>query len=95
MTDLPGYWMHETSGVLRPAVEAYLDGGPLSADQIAALRAYLRQWVMSPLWDENPHATEGHRQWLAMQRRLVDCLTSRSTIEVWIAGAVEMGMDPL
>jgi hypothetical protein len=39
----PGYWMYETSGVLRPAVEAYLAGGPLSEAHIAALCAYLRQ----------------------------------------------------
>ena len=92
---MPGYWMHETSGVLRPAVEAYLAGGKMTPEQIAAMRAYLRQWIMSPVWDENPHASEGHQQWLAMQRRLIDCLTSRPTIEAWIAGAVQMGMDPL
>ena len=37
----PGYWKHETSGVLRPAVEAYLGGGPMTGSQIAAMRAYL------------------------------------------------------
>jgi hypothetical protein len=30
-----------------------------------------------------------------MMRRLIDMLTSRATIEAWIAGVVEMGMDPL
>ena len=38
------YWMYETSGVLRPAIEAYFSG--LMTDQhIAAMRAYLRQWI--------------------------------------------------
>ena len=42
----PGYWMHETSGVLRPAVEAYLSGMPtMSFEHVAAMRAYVRQWV--------------------------------------------------
>lgn len=91
----PHYWLHETSGVLKPVVEAYLNNKTLSEQDIAILRQYLRQWIMWPGWDENPHASEGHRQWLAMQRRLIDCLTSRATIEVWLAGAVEMGMDPL
>jgi len=93
--DPPGYWMHETSGVLRPAVEAYLAGGAMTSEQIAAMRAYLRQWINSPCWDKNPHATQGDRQQLAMMRRLVDVLTSRATIEAWIAGLTEMGMDPL
>jgi hypothetical protein len=27
----PGYWMNETSGVLRPAIEAYLNHDELTA----------------------------------------------------------------
>ena len=45
----PGYWQDETSGVLRPAVIAYLDGGDMTPEQIAAMRAYLRQW-MAGFW---------------------------------------------
>ena len=45
MTEAPGYWMNETSGVLRPAVEAYLFHEDLSHEHIATLRAYFRQWV--------------------------------------------------
>lgn len=41
----PGYWMNETSGVLRPAVEAYLNGTEMTPGQIVAMRGYLRQWV--------------------------------------------------
>ena len=95
MTDAPGYWMHETSGVLRPAVDAYLAGGAMSPEQIAAMRAHLRQWIDSPVWDQNPHATEGDRQWLAMMRRLVASLNSRPTINAWLASAIDQGMDPL
>jgi hypothetical protein len=95
MTDLPGYWMHETSGVLRSAVEAYLTGNIMTPDQVAAMRAYLRQWIGSPRWDENPHATESDREKLETLRRFIDTLTSRQTIEVWLFSAIEMGMDPL
>ena len=95
MSEIPGYWKFETSGVLRPAIEAFLVGAPMTDEQIAAMRAYLRQWINSPIWDKNPHATEDYRQWLAMQSRLVDSLTSHATIKVWLAGAVDMGIDPL
>jgi len=44
----PFYWMFETTGVLRPAVEAYLNHGEMTEPQIAALRAYLRQWIAGP-----------------------------------------------
>lgn len=91
----PGFWMHETSGVLRPAVEAYLGGGELSAAHVAALHAYCRQWVNSPVWDRNPHAGAEEREALAMLRRLVDSITSRPTLETWLAAAVDFGIDPL
>jgi hypothetical protein len=37
---VPGYWMYETSGVLRPAIENYLNNRPMSPENIAAMRAY-------------------------------------------------------
>ncbi|MCD9821230.1 hypothetical protein [Bradyrhizobium japonicum] len=83
---IPGYWMHETSGVLRPAVMAYLAGGPMTGEQIAALRAYLRQWIASD-W-QGAHDLE----WL---RAEIDALTSRPAIERWIDRASDAGIDPL
>lgn len=91
----PGYWMHETSGVLRPAVEAYLRGDPLRPEHITAMRSYLRQWIMSPLWDQNPHADDDDRWALGELRRHVNDLTTRTVIERWIAWAVDEGYDPL
>jgi len=82
----PGYWMNETSGVLRPAVEAYLKGEPMTREQIAAMRAYLRQWMASPDW-------RGRR--VAFLRRAIDDLTSREAIASWLAIADEEGIDPL
>ena len=71
---MPGYWMHETSGVLRPAVEAYLTGGDLSAAHVAALRAYLRQWMAAP-WRGDDLLDE-----LCTG---IDDLTSRAAIADW------------
>ena len=86
MTAAPGYWMNETSGVLRPAVEAYLRGGPLDDGQIAALRAYFRQWIAGP-WAEGPGIEE--------LRDGIDGLTSRAVISRWLALAMDENIDPL
>jgi hypothetical protein len=92
----PGYWMNETSGVLRSAVEAYLrHDDPLPEAHVAALRAYLRQWVMSPVWDQNPHATETDREILAELRHGVDRLLTREAIDLWLYEADAFGIDPL
>ncbi|HEY1301462.1 MAG TPA: hypothetical protein VGF07_13265 [Stellaceae bacterium] len=93
----PGYWMHETSGVLRPVVEVYLAGKPLSPHQIAILRAYLRQWIMAPIWDCNPYASNEDRVRLAELRAVFHRgrLTSREAIAGWLADALDEGIDPL
>jgi hypothetical protein len=83
----PGYWMNETSGVLRPAIVDYLKGRPLDEAKIAAIRAYLRQWIMHGDWAETP-AVETLRQG-------VDGLTSRQAIGAWLQLALEHGIDPL
>ncbi len=83
----PGYWMHETTGVLRPAVEAYLRDEPMTPEHIAAMRAYLRQWIQAPDW-------QGDEE-LAALRIGIDRLTNREAIDDWIDLAVELGVDPL
>ena len=55
----------------------------------------LRQWIWADVWDRNPHAGPHERERLTFMRRLIDDLTSRPTIDAWIAAAVDMGMDPL
>ena len=82
---VPGFWMNECSGVLRPAVEAYLRDEPLSDEAIAALRAYLRQWIAAPAW-------QGRE--VEQLRRDIDGLTSRQAIHHWVALAVDTGIDP-
>ncbi len=86
MADQPGYWMYETSGVLRPAIEAYLAGGPMTEEQIAAMRAYLRQWIAAPNWCGDD---------IERLRRSVDALTSRAAIRVWLGAADLCEIDPL
>jgi hypothetical protein len=84
--DAPGFWMNEMSGVLKPAVEAYLRGELLTHGQIAAIRAYLRQWMAAP-W----HGGED----IEGLRAGIDGLTTRGAINAWLARALEAGIDPL
>lgn len=83
---VPGYWMNETSGVLRPAVEAYLKGEMMTGEQIAAMRAYLRQWI-NGTWMECDTLT--------MLRESVEHLESQFDIACWIEAATDFGADPL
>lgn len=85
---VPGYWMHETSGVLRPAIEAYLRHEPMTAQHIAAMRAYLRQWIDAPDW-------LGTDVVIAELRAGIDALTSREAIDKWLDLALDQGIDPL
>lgn len=87
----PKFWMNETSGVLRPAIEAYLSGGEMTPDQVGAMRAYLRQWIMSPAWDMNPHGSAE----LSGLRDGIDSLVNRAQISSWLTKAIDVGIDPL
>ena len=78
------YWMNETSGVLRPAIEAYLNDEPMTEPQIAAMRVYLRQW-MDARW-------AGDINWLL---DVIDQLTTQAAITAWLEHAFELGIDPL
>ena len=82
----PGYWMHETGGVLRPAIIAYLNDRPMTPEQIAAMRAYLRQWVADLRW---------RGAGLDMLRETVDRLTTKESIDEWLIHAEYEGIDPL
>jgi len=80
------FWTQETSGVLRPAVHAYLDGEALTPEQVAALRAYLRQWIDAPVW-----VGDG----VPALRMAVGELVSRAAIEAWLRRALAIGILPL
>lgn len=89
MIAAPGYWMHEMSGVLRPAVETYLAGGAMTPEHIAAMRAYCRQWAAADWRDES----DGRD--IAALREAVDGLTTREAIEAWFRRAADLAIDPL
>jgi hypothetical protein len=82
----PKYWMFETSGVLQPAVEAFLRNQPMSPRQLGAMRAYLRQWIQSPVW---------RGEELAKLRKDVETIQTREDIQAWLDAAVAQGYDPL
>jgi hypothetical protein len=84
--ETPGYWMNESSGALRPAIVAYLQREPLSEAYIAAIRAYLRQWIMAPVW-VGPE--------IDALRAGIDRLTTRQAISRWLDVALDENIDPL
>jgi hypothetical protein len=83
--DGPGYWMHETSGRLRPVIEAYLHGDPLFPPEVAIMRVYLRQWMDGP-WSG---------PLIDVLRIQVDEIVDRDGIERWLDRALDAGIDPL
>lgn len=88
----PGYWMHEASGVLRPAIVAYLAKAvdPAAPDptphQIGTIRAYLRQWMASPLW---------YGPMIDVLRTQIGEITAWQDISRWLNRASNEGIDPL
>jgi hypothetical protein len=93
MSDEPNFWMNETTGVLRPVIEAYLAGEPMNAMQIAVMRAYLRQWVYAPAWER--YETDLGRAQLRDLRRRIDGLESEDAIADWLGDADAFGIDPI
>jgi hypothetical protein len=82
----PDVWMYETIGVLHPAVRAYLKGKPMTAKDIAAVRAYLTVWIFAP---------EFVGDGVEALRQAVDGLTSRRAIKDWLAMARKEWISPL
>jgi hypothetical protein len=79
----PGYWMFETSGALRPAIVVYLSREPLDDEQIALIRAYLKQWIEGDFED-----VEGLRE-------AVDEIRDVPSLDRWLYRADQVGVDPL
>jgi hypothetical protein len=81
----PGFWMNETSGVLRPVVERCINGADLSPQDIVIMRAYLRQWMEAP-W-QGPNVEQ--------LRARIEQIVDRDTLGEWLYDAVGEGIDPL
>jgi hypothetical protein len=78
--------MNEASGVLRPAVEAYLWRETLTAAEVAVLRAYFRQWINAPAWCG---------PMIDVLRTQVDAIATREDVDRWLDRAINEGCDPL
>lgn len=85
--DAPKFWMNETSGELAAAVKTYLAGERLNNHQVRLMRAYLWQWVRSPVW-----APSGTLEALRLRVASID---TQQELSAAIDHATEMGMDPL
>lgn len=83
---LPGYWRNEVSGVLVPVVEKYLRAEELDEQEVAAMRAYLRQWVRAPAW-------RGPAVYGLIDS--VERIKTTSDVTDWLADALDAGIDPL
>jgi hypothetical protein len=84
MTAIPGYWMNETSGVLAPVVEKYLNAGELTADELALMRAYLEQWARGFVGPD-----------VAALRARLPLIRSSADLGRWLADDIDAGIDPL
>lgn len=83
MQSVPGYWMNEASGVLRPVVTRYLNGERLDDADIPVMRAYLRQWI-----NAMPVAT-------VELRAGVDAIVTHEDVRSWLSAALDQGIDPI
>ena len=81
------------AGNSSPAVHRYLEDQPAHPDDLSLLRAYLRQWIDSPVWDAGACAND--QTDLANLRRDVRELRSRGDIARWLEQAFDLGIDPL
>jgi hypothetical protein len=99
--DAPKYWRHETGGELRIAVENYLNNRLMTVRDVALMRAYLSQWIESPVWGMNPHLADGGPDAIAAVAALAGLRIRASRIQTvedihrWIADALAEGHDPL
>lgn len=82
---VPGYWMHETSGVLRPVVTRYLAGAELHEGELGIMRAYLDQW-MGALW--LGRSVEDLRERIPQ-------INTTAELREWLLDALDAGIDPL
>ncbi len=89
----PKYWMHEVGGNLVPAMKRYLEGTRAFPDDVNLIRAYLRQWIDSPVWVGGVESET--RNALDELRRKARELRTISDITTWIEQALDLGIDPL
>lgn len=93
--EAPKFWRDESTGVLAAAVMKYLRDQAMTLRDIAVMRAYLRQWMASPVWDMNPSHDQESREELARLRRTVETIQTGKDVRRWLRVALDAGIDPL
>lgn len=84
MDKVPMYWMHETIGVLKKAVLAFLDHKETPEDMELVIK-YCKAWVDCPIWTGN---VEG-------LRKDINKVKTAHQLRGWIYKALDEGIDPL
>jgi hypothetical protein len=78
--------MNETSGLLVPVVQKYLEGEGLDRREVKIMQTYLRQWV---------GASSFHGREVDELRRDVEFIRTTAGLRSWLNRAVDAGIDPL
>jgi hypothetical protein len=96
----PLYWQHEQTGLLRRAIEYYVNcccGDPHSTDevyhqeQIDTVRLYFRSWIYATIWEHDPAQSAN----LNRLRSQIQTATTISDLIRWQQAALDQGIDPL
>ncbi len=82
----PRFWMEEITGKLAAAVEQYMQGEPLTSDQLEIIKLYLKQYLERAVIDSS-----------ADRKRLlsrIDRLRTTRDIERFADELSEVGVEP-
>ncbi len=82
----PRFWMEETTGRLAVAVERYMQGEPLTADQLEVIKLYLTQYLERAV-------IEGSADRKRLLSR-IDRLRTTRDIERFADELSEVGVEP-
>ena len=93
--DAPKYWRSETSGQLRGAVENYVNRRLMTVRDVALMRAYIIQWIDSPVWEQAPAFDARAASALSALRLRARRILSVADIHRWMYDAAAEGQDPL
>lgn len=92
----PLYWRDDMSGQLKTAIWAFLNHTP-SPDQLQTVIAYIQYHIHAPCWletcpwDVDEETAENVR---TLRRLSLDLKTERE-VQIYIASAMNMALDPL
>ena len=84
----PKYWQDGLDAeIFRPIVKQYLEQGILDAEGIAVMRAYLRYWIDSPIWNQVDTLRD--------LRDRVAGIEDAEDVQAWLRDARKLGIVPL